>query len=258
MDNSTNVVFAAPPEYVGAASQTGLPVAYMIYRIGRGYHLFRAKGLDWINGGIMVLDTDGYSGGGPLSALISEILGECMQKGFHGIILDSGGKSSKQLAAMASRLAQDAMKRGIRLYVHDVLAYASDKTVVLVPTALSGGTLSGYLDDAVNRFGKERVALEIDRVRMDFTLPASSGTGKELRAGELQALMDTYHPQSFLSRDLCAYYFTYHDKNGTHFVLYDNAASIRRKLSVAAKMGIDSAFIYYPNVTDIIEEIRSE
>jgi spore germination protein YaaH len=120
---------------------------------------------------------------------------------------------------------------------------------------LSGGTLSGHISDAIAKYGNSRVALEIERVRMDFSLPATQGTGKELTAEDVQSLIEQYNPQSFLSKDLCAYYFTYHDKKGTHFVLYDNGASIKRKLSVAAKMNIEDAFIFYPHVTDIIDKI---
>lgn len=255
MENMTNIIIAAPPEYIVDASQTGYPVAHMIYRIGRGHHLFRAHGVNSSKGGLMVLDTDGYVGGGPSSTLITEILGECEKNNFRGIVLDTGGKFTSQLMLLAGHLASDGLKKGLKLYVHDVLAGASEHAVILVPTALSGGTLSEHIGDAIKRYGVHRVALEIERVRMDFTLPAKNGTGIELTADELQALIDQHHPQSFLSKDLCAYYFTYHDKKGTRFVLYDNATSIKRKLSVAAKLGIEDAFIFYPHVADIIDKI---
>ena len=135
------------------------------------------------------------------------------------------------------------------------LAAASSHTVVLLPTALSGGTLSGHIGDALEKYGPGRLALEIERVRMDFALPAVTGTGQDLSAVELQALIDQYKPNSFLSKELCANYFTYRDKKGTHFVLYDNAASIRRKLAVAASLGVDSALMFYPHVADIIDKI---
>ncbi len=255
MDNMTNIIIAAPPEFIEAASRSGFAVAYMIYRIGRGHHLFRAQGISRIKGGLMVLDTDGYIGGGPSSALIMEILGECEKNNFTGIVLDTGGKAAMPLMLLAGHLAAELKKHGLKLYIHEVLSGASDLTVVLIPTALSGGTLSGHIGDATAKYGTGRVALEIERVRMDFTLPAKTGTGTELTADELKNLMDEYHPQSFLSKDLCAYYFTYHDKKGTHFVLYDNDTSIRRKLTAAGKLGIEDAFVFYPHVSDIIDRL---
>lgn len=256
MDITTNLIVAAPPGYLEAASRTGYPVAYMIYRIGRGHHLFRAQGTGRISGGLMVLDTNGYIGGGPSSSLITEILGECEKNNFSGIVLDTGGKATAHLMLLTGHLATEAKKRGLKVYVHEVLSNASTHVIVLVPTALSGGTLSGHLGDAVQKYGSGRVALEIERVRMDFSLPAAQGTGMELTADELQSLIDEHRPQSFLSKDLCAYYFTYHDKKDTHFVLYDNGASIRRKLSVASTMDIEDAFIYYPHTADIIDKIN--
>jgi hypothetical protein len=251
----TNIIIAAPPEYLEAAALSGYPLAYMIYRIGRGHHLFRAQGVKYIRGGVMVLDMAGYIGGGPSAALIMEILGECEKNKYSGIVLDSGSKATAQLMLLTGHLASEANKRGLNVYVHEILSNASGQVIVLIPTALSGGTLSGHIGEAVEKYGTGRVALEIERVRMDFSLPATQGTGSELTADELQALIDAHHPQSFLSKDLCAYYFTYHDKKGTHFVLYDNGTSIKRKLSVASKLGIEHAFIFYPHVADIIDKI---
>jgi hypothetical protein len=251
----TNIIIAAPSEFIEPAARSGLAVAHMIYRIGRGHHLFRAQSSDRFSGGYMVLDTRGYIGGGPSSTLIMEILGECEKTKYKGIILDTGDKSTAQLMLLAGHLATEASERGLKLYVHDLLAGASERTVILLPTALSGGTLTGHIGDAVEKYGAGRVALEIERVRMDFSLPATQGTGRDLTAGELETLIEQYNPQSFLSKDLCAYYFTYHDKKGTHFVLYDTGTSIKRKLSVASKMGIEDAFIFYPHVADIIDQI---
>ena len=255
MDEMINIILAAPPEDIAAAAQTGCTVAYMIYRIGRGYHLYRAQGADHLKTGLMVVDTDGYTGGGPTSALVSEILGECEKCSYSGVVLDTGSRSTAQVAALTSYLASAAAERGYKFYVPELLAEASAHAVVLLPTALSGGSLSDHIGDALTKYGPGRVALEVERVRMDFSLPAVTGAGKELTAEELQALVEQNHPQSFLSKELCAYYFTYRDKKGTRFVLYDNAASIRRKLSVASKLGIESAFMFYPHVADILDKI---
>ena len=255
MDETIKIILAAPPENIAAALETGCAVAYMVYRIGRGYHLYRAQGSEYLKNGMMVVDTDGYVGGGPSSALVTEILGECGKCGFDGIVLDTGGKTTAQVAALTSYLASAAAERGLTLFVPEALADASARAVVLLPTALSGGSLSDHISDALTKYGAGRVALEIERVRMDFSLPAVTGAGKELTAEELQSLVDQHRAQSFLSKELCAYYFTYRDKKGTRFVLYDNAASIRRKLSVASKLGIGNAFMFYPHVADILDKI---
>ena len=197
MDIMTQLYLAAPPESIDAAVQTGCAVAYMIYRIGRGYHLYRAQGTDHIKNGIMFVDTDGYVGGGPQSALVSEIIGECDKKGFSGIVLDTAERSLPQFVSLAARLSSEAEDRGLKIYVPEALANSGGQTVVLLPTALSGGTLADHIGDALARFGPGRVALEIERVRMDFSLPAVTGTGKDLTEEELRALVERYHPSSF-------------------------------------------------------------
>lgn len=257
LDNTTNIIIAAPPESIESAAVTGLSVAHMIYRIGRGYHLYRSNNADFVKGGIMVVDTDGYIGGGPVSELVLEIIGECQKNDFSGIVLDTGGASTMTLVSLVGRLSSNALKYGLKLFVPENLSSAGGNTVVLLPSALSGGTLSGHIGDALAKYGAGRVALEIERIRMDFSLPAVTGAGRELTGEELQALIDRHRPQTFLSKDLCANYFTYHDKRGIRFVLYDNSASIRRKLSVASKMGIENSFLFYPHVADIIDEIIS-
>jgi hypothetical protein len=255
MNATTNLILAAPPEYIRRAAETHRPVAHMIYRIGRGYHLFRAQNAVIAGGGLMVVDTDGYTGGGPMAVLVSEILNECEKNAYTGIVLDIGSASPRPLAPLAGYLGLEARERGLDVFVPQSLADAGSGLIVLLPSALSGGTLHDHIADAQSLYGAERVALEIERVRMDFTLPAASGTGRALSENDLKLLMEQYNTRSFLSRDLCAYYFTYQDRKGTHIVLYDNAASIRRKLQVASALGVRHAFVFYPHVADIIDDI---
>lgn len=257
MDNATNIIIAAPLGSIEAALSTGLAVAHMIYRIGRGYHLYRAHNTDFVKGGLMVVDTDGYIGGGPISELVLEIIGECRKNEFSGIVLDTGGASTMMLVSLVSNLSKNAAEYGLKLFVPENLSSAAENTVILLPSALSGGTLTDHISDALSKYGIGRVALEIERIRMDFSLPAVTGAGKELTSAELETLIERHHPKSFLSKDLCANYFTYHDKKGIRFVLYDNSASIKRKLSVASKMGVENAFLFYPHVADIIDKIIS-
>ncbi len=137
MDKDVRIFLAAPPESVSAAAGTGLNVAYMIYRIGRGYHLFRAERARTLGGGLMVLDTDGYGGGGPAAALMAEIMGECRRQGFEGIVLDIGGLPEKPLFPLAGELGAEAVKNGLRLYVPEKMA-ASSRTPSCSPHGAFG------------------------------------------------------------------------------------------------------------------------
>ena len=190
MEKNTKLYLAAPPEYCTGAVRTKLPVAHMIYKIGRGYHLYRAEIQGPISGGLMVVDTDGYTGGGPTSILASEIMGQCRAFKFTGIVLDTLRDHSPLLRSLAEHLASAAKRSGLRLFVPESLADIDDSVSVIITSAVSGGTLRQRLSDGAARYGKERLALEIERLRMDFLLPAKSGCGVVLTAEELKDLME--------------------------------------------------------------------
>ena len=44
-------------------------------------------------------------------------------------------------------------------------------------------------------------------------------------------------------------------QNGAHFVLFDDAGSIRKKLQIARSLNIADAVLAYPQVEDLLEEI---
>ena len=96
----------------------------------------------------------------------------------------------------------------------------------------------------------------VERTAMDFFLPSPTGHGMELTRQELQERLDTLSPSVFFSSDLCARYFTYMShQNGAHFVLFDDAVSIRHKLSVAQQLGLKTALMAFPQVADLLPEI---
>lgn len=255
MKYADKIVLATPASLYAAAAETGAAVAHMTYRIGRGLQLFRARGTARHRGGLMVIDTRALSGGGPIATLVSEIVLECRQRAHTGVVLDSAERTDRVQRSLVRVLAPAAREEGLTLYVQPVLADASDSAVILTQTALSGGILKEHLELAVRQYGAARVALEIERVHMDFTLPARTGMGRELTLAEFTALYNRLRPKSFFSADLCAYYFNYHDSDGTHFVLYDNADSIKRKLLIADGLGIEKAFLYFPRIRDLIPKL---
>ena len=102
----------------------------------------------------------------------------------------------------------------------------------------------------------ERVALAVERVAEDFYLPSPTGQGMPLTREELQKRIAERAPSVFFSNELCAHYFTYMSRqNGAHFVLFDDAGSIRKKLQIARSLNIADAVLAYPQVEDLLEEI---
>ena len=71
----------------------------------------------------------------------------------------------------------------------EIYAAASPETVVLLCTALSGGSLQGRLEEACAAYGAQRLALDLERLMMDFPLPCPSGEGIRLSREELAIRM---------------------------------------------------------------------
>lgn len=133
--------------------------------------------------------------------------------------------------AFAETLARAPVARPV--YVPESYAAASG-AIPLICTAISGGNFVQRLQEAAA--GRDRaggLALDVQRLRMDFTLPAQSGEGRPLSGRELQDLLDRESPSVFFSQDLCARYFTYARDGETHFVLFDDADTLPRSCGPA-------------------------
>ena len=69
---------------------------------------------------------------------------------------------------------------------------------------------------------------------------------------DLQTLIQQKSPAIFFSQDLCARYFTYSQDGETHFVLFDDAGSIRKKLQIAAALGISRAVLALEQAEELL------
>lgn len=253
------LILTVPPSQGRAALAFGAPVAHMAYRVGSGPHLFRANIPIAIRGGLMVIDDTGFDGLGEPSPFCQEVIRECSARTFNGIVCDFEPRGFGILGKIIAELGELAHKRGWPLYVTEPYARFSDKSKVLIPTALSGGSLRQRLQEAAEQYGPGRVALAIERVRQDFFLPSPSGQGTPITQEELTRRIEALSPSIFFSAELCAYYFTYMSpQNGAHFILFDDAASIHKKLHVAQSLGITDALVPYPQVEDLLPEILKQ
>lgn len=259
MQSKSDLILTAPPADSRAALRFGLPVAHVAYRVGGGPHLFRANMPVSVRGGLMVMDNTGFDGRGECAPFCQEVLRECMARGFDGIICDFEGRPTPLLLQIVRELGAAARKRNWPLYVTEAYGSASDSARVLISSALSGGSLQQRLQEAVEQYGAERVALAVERVAVDFFLPSPTGQGIPLSREELAHRLEERTPSVFFSSELCAHYFTYMSRqNGAHFVLFDDAGSIRKKIQLARRLGIVQAVLAYPQVDDLLEDILRE
>lgn len=256
MQGDTKLILTAPPFAAREATSHGLPVGHMAYRVGPGARLLRANIPINLRGGLMVVDGSGFDGRGDVVSFCQQVIRECSARGFDGVILDLEGHPHPMLGQIVNRLGTLLSRRSWPLYVTEEYAGFSDQAQVIIPSALSGGSLSQRLSEAMERYGAGRVALGVQRVAEDFTLPAPNGSGTPLSREELARRIESRGAAIFFSDELCAHYFTYMSRqSGPHFVLFDNAGSIRKKLQVARNLGLCACILAWPEVEDIWGQI---
>jgi len=220
--------------------------AHLAYCMGRGPRLLRAGGSPPPRGGVMVLSDRGFERTADWEPLCREILQECRARGFSGVILDFD-RRLPPLERLAVRLEEALSRRGLSLLVPEGYGCTAQRAGVIIPSALSGGTLTQRLEDACQQFGGDRVVLALDMAAEDFSLPSPSGCGTPLTAEHLRKLRETMRPSVFFSRELCARYFTYTDhRGGAHFVLFDDGDTLCRKAETARRAGIRTFLLPRP------------
>ena len=255
MGTRMQLILAAPPEDVTAAQAHGLTLAHMAYRVGGGPHLFRSNQPIPARGGLMYIDDGGFDGRGTPDAFCQEVVRECAARGFGGVVC-AFDRKLPLLSAVVEQLGPMLVRQGRSFYVSEPYGRCTATGRVLIPTALSGGSLRQRLGEAVERCGAGRVALAVERTAADFFLPSPDGQGRPLTREELKARLEERSPSVFFSDELCARYFTYMNRqSGAHFVLFDDAGSIRKKLHLAEALGIDRALLCYPEVSDLMGDI---
>lgn len=244
---------AVTPDNLEAALRCTGRVAHVAYRIDNCGELACCELPPQAKGGLMVLsDGDGCEIR-DASALCRAVWRECTERGFGGVVADFEQPVSEDRCAFLNLLCGVLRRNGRRLYVPEVYGCEVRGAMVLICTAVSGGTLRHRLEEARGQFG-DRVSLDLQRVRMEFPLPCPGGEGCVMEKDALEKLLRE-EPAVFFSEDLCAKYFVRVCGCEPRFVLFDDAHTLRRKLQLAQGMGIGAAFVMFPEVEDILEEL---
>lgn len=224
-------------------------LAHVAYRIGKGALLRQELSANVRSGLLSLSDRDAPPIANP-EQLAAAILRECAQRSYSGVVADFELPPTKDRMSLLRALARRC-GRNFQLLVPE--GFSVPGAAVLINTAVSGGNLSQYLQENIQRY--PGAALDLQRLMMDFTLPAPTGEGKPLSTEELTALRKRLGPSVFFSPELCARYFTYMQGGQAHFVLYDDAETMQQKMKLAEAMGYRTALIMYPEVSDLIGQL---
>jgi hypothetical protein len=201
----------------------------------------------------MVLNDQPYdrSEGDP-RRLVRECAAVCRSLGFTGLVCDFEQPVRPLLETFIRECAEEFTVRGLSLYTPERYAHCHTKTRILIPTALTSGSLPARLRQAVTLYGPGRVALEMERAGRDLLLPGANGAGTVLSGDAISMMLASRGGASFFSGELGARYFTYKDEAGrTHFVVYDDPGTFRYKVELALQLGIREGFMIYPDMVGL-------
>lgn len=244
---------AVTPDNLDAALRRTGRIAHVAYCIDNRGGLAACRIPNGIKGGLMVLSDGEGCAVEDTGALCSAVWQECVVRSFGGVVADFEQPFSEERCGFLNQLCGILRRNGRSLFVPEVYGCEVSRAMVLICSAVSGGTLRHRLEEARDTFG-DRVALDLQRVRMEFPLPCPGGEGIALTRETLDQLL-CEKPTVFFSEDLCAKYFVRTCGCEPRFVLFDDAETLRRKLHLAQSMGIGTAFAMYPEVEDILDEL---
>lgn len=249
------IYLAATPKKLAAASRYTDHLAHVAYRIDSDGRLSRQDLLMRVRGGLMVIgDRDAGTIAEPRH-LCQMIARECAERSYRGVVADFEDPIRQDKAELLSMLPRALCRSGRILLIPERYADAAPSAQVLICTAISGGSINARLEEAQQKYGPSRIALDLERLRMDFPLPCPTGEGRPLSGEELNALIVEQQPSVFFSHELGAKYFTYAKGGDSHFVLFDDADTLLNKAKKGHRMGVGLGFFMLPEIEDILPKL---
>lgn len=248
MPHDTLYILSTPNDPPRLSGQGCFP-AWLAYRLTPELRLLRSEGGQNLRGGVMVISGEAEQPHGDPLPLCRTILRECALRGFRGVLLDADSPSPVY-ESLARLLSRESSHRGVTLFLPEPLAPCAPGCRVLIPSALSGGSLEQRLSGAVEQYGADRVVLAVEQVAEDFLLPAPTGCGKPLSTEELNRLTRELHPAVHFSRPLCARYFTYCRGGAFHLVLFDDRDTFKQKITRARTCGVHRFLLPWCDISD--------
>lgn len=226
------------------ALQSTAQLAHMSYRIGPEGTLLSSPLPPALRGGLLMLSDEGGQYPDAPQSLCRALTRECLHRRYAGVIVDGTPPES-----FCRALDEALTGQGRRLFLPEAAAELAPHALAVVCTALTSGSLTQRLTQAAERWGPERLALDLQRMMADFPLSGPGG-GVPLTVSRLRELAQGR--ATYFSRPLCARYFTYRDGGDTRFVLFDDGQTLKSKMEEAEKLGIGFGFFMLPEVEDLL------
>lgn len=249
---NTVLIGVRPQELSLTKRQKGVELQ-LLYRLDGNLNLLQAgtsSAQAFRKGQIMGIDCVSTVVQGDVEACCRQILGQCERHGYGGIccLFPFGGLNLLRNVVKSLELA--CKERFLSFYVSEDYGKDVERGKILVSTALSGGTLEGRFRGLMERFGASRIVMDIECMGEDFLLPAPKGCGDKLEYEEITQLMHRENASVFFSKELCARYFTYQNReNSLRFVLFDDQGTVREKIACARKWHLGGVAVTWGEVS---------
>lgn len=239
-----DVYLAADSGRLRQAMACTTQLAHMSYRMGPEGTLLSSPLPAGLRGGLLMLSDEGGRYPTQAEGLCRTLAQECQRRHYAGVVLDAAPPEG-----FCRALDEALTRQGRKLFLPESVAPFAPHGIALLCTALTSGDLEQHLSDAAGRWGPERLALDLQRMMIDYPL-SGPGSGVPLTIGQLHQLAQGR--ATYFSRPLCARYFTYRsDGDGTRFVLFDDLQTLQAKMEVAERLGIQQGFFMLPEVEDL-------
>lgn len=234
------VLLALTPDQRRSLGPGRFTPVWLCYQLRTGPRLWRCAAPESVRGGVLMA-SDAVLGGsvGDPAACCAQAVRECAARGARGFWANWERTPDGAMSRLTAALESELNRAGVCFYVNEAYGACTDRARVLLSTALSGGTLSGRIRSALERWGRERLVLAVERMGEDFALPAPEGQGRHLGSMAARELGRRRGEREHRSRELCASYFTYEEGERTHLVLYDTDADVLEKLRLARGLGVE-------------------
>lgn len=237
------------PSEVGRGRGLGAQEIQMLYRVDGQLKLLqtgRFPDKNHLQGQIMGIDNENTAANGDPHHFCRQVLAQVEQRGFMGVCCFFGGNGRGPLSEVAKQLDLLCHQKRIPLYLPESYGSVCEYGKILVSSALSGGTLEDRFATAKNCWGDGRVVMDVDFVSEDFLLPAPKGSGEKLTQREISQLIVRENASVFFSKELCARYFTYQNRENTlRFVLFDDVGTLKEKIKEAKQWNLPAVVANY-------------
>ena len=195
---------------------------------------------------LMGICDQGFSPGrADAASFVRDVLYEIQRLGYTGVLADWEGICQTRVAFL-QQLDQALAERQLPLYAPRPYAPHLSAARLVTPCCVTGGSLEEMLREQIGAFGAQRLAMDLTPLCQSFTLPCHYAHGQTLTPAQCRAKLQEYGSSLFFSREMCIKYFTYMDQERqVHYVLFDDASTLQRKIQLCRSLGISSFFLVY-------------